>query len=280
MFGYLTVNQDELKVRQLRTYKACYCGLCHMLRSEYGFLGQMTLTYDLTFAVLLLSSLYEETMEGGKRRCKVHPVKKQPVMQNEITKYAAHMNVLLAYYKAQDDVNDDGSKKAYILSKIFSKKAAQLEKTYERQAKVIRENLSRLALLEKQVSQSIDETAGCFGRLMGEVLVMREDMWSDSLRRLGFFLGKFIYIMDAWEDVEEDVKKGRFNALKKQYKEMEKDKFDKYCLDMMTLMMGEAAAEFEKLPCLMEVDILRNILYDGVWNRYRRLHEKTSNSGA
>lgn len=281
MFGYLTVNQDELKVKQLREYKAMYCGLCHRLKDAYGFSGQMTLTYDLTFAVLLLSSLYEERPVQSAKRCKVHPVKKQLVLQNKYTAYAADMNVLLAYYKAKDDAADEKGGRGAVLSAIFKRRAKRIEQSYPRQAQVIRHSLAQLHELEMSGSTSIDETAGCFGRLMGEVLAVHEDMWADKLRRLGFFIGKFIYIMDAWEDVKEDVKKGRYNPFRSMYGELSAEEFDKKCLDMMTLMMGEAAREFEMLPCLLDVDILRNILYDGVWNKYRKIrgesnaHEKS-----
>ena len=107
MFGYVTICEPELKVKDLRKYKAYYCGLCRNLKDEYGFMGQMTLTYDMTFAVILLSSLYESIAEVEMHRCKVHPVKKQPMLRNKITSYAAAMNVLLAYYHMEDDWQDD-----------------------------------------------------------------------------------------------------------------------------------------------------------------------------
>ena len=97
MFGYVTICEPELKVKDLKKYKAYYCGLCRSLKEDYGFMGQMTLTYDMTFAVILLSSLYETETETQMHRCKVHPVKKQKMLRNEITSYAAAMNVLLAY---------------------------------------------------------------------------------------------------------------------------------------------------------------------------------------
>ena len=124
-------------------------------------------------------------------------------------------------------------------------------------------------MLEKEDSTDIDRAAGCFGRMMGELLVMREDVWTETLRKMGFFLGKFIYIMDAYEDLEEDRKAGRYNPLKKL---AEKEDYEEEMRQILCMMMGECSAEFEKLPCLLDVDILRNILYDGVWNRYRSIH--------
>ena len=107
MFGYVTICEPELKVKDLKKYRAYYCGLCRELKEEYGFMGQMTLTYDMTFAIILLSSLYENVADMEMHRCKVHPVKKQMMLRNEITSYAAAMNVLLAYYHMDDDWRDD-----------------------------------------------------------------------------------------------------------------------------------------------------------------------------
>ena len=81
MFGYVTVCEPELKVKDLKKYRAYYCGLCRTLKEDYGFMGQMTLTYDMTFAVILLSSLYERIPELEKHRCKIHPVKKQMMLR-------------------------------------------------------------------------------------------------------------------------------------------------------------------------------------------------------
>ena len=91
MFGYVTICEPELKVKDLRKYKAYYCGLCQELKEAYGAVGQMTLTYDMTFVIVLLTSLYESQTELTEHRCKVHPVKTQKMLRNEITQYGADM---------------------------------------------------------------------------------------------------------------------------------------------------------------------------------------------
>ena len=256
MFGYVTIYEPELKVKDLKKYKAYYCGLCRMLKEKYGFMGQMTLTYDMTFAVILLSSLYENASEAERHRCKVHPIKKQMMLRNEITDYAAAMNVLLAYYHMEDDWQDDRKVTSLMTKSMIHGKVRQ-----------------ELSSCEKEECTDIDRTAGCFGRLMEELFVYREDIWERNLRKMGFFLGKFIYIMDAYEDLPEDLKKGRYNPLRDMYG---KDDYEGRMKQILCMMIAESTAEFERLPCLLDVDILRNILYDGVWNRYNKIQMKKS----
>lgn len=269
MFGYIRIYEPELKMKDFRKYKAYYCGLCQELKKRYGTMGQMTLTYDMTFVVILLGSLYETANEMEEHRCKVHPIKKQKMLLNEITSYCADMNILMSYYHFKDDWEDDRKKKSLIGKKLFQAKKEKLSCVYERQSMVFENALKELAILERENSTDIDRVAGCFGRMMGELLVIHEDVWAETLRRMGFFLGKFIYIMDAYEDLEKDQKANRYNPLKEL---AEKKDYEEKMWDILCMMMGECSAEFEKLPCLLDIDILRNILYDGVWNRYRSIH--------
>ena len=95
MFGYVTANKPELKIREFARYKGYYCGLCRTLLENHGRRGQMTLTYDMTFLVILLSSLYEPKEEEMRKRCLIHPAKKQYMIQNEVSVYASDMNILL-----------------------------------------------------------------------------------------------------------------------------------------------------------------------------------------
>ncbi len=273
MFGYVTIYEPELKVKDLKKYKAYYCGLCRMLKEKYGFMGQMTLTYDMTFAVILLSSLYENAAEAERHRCKVHPIKKQMMLRNEITDYAAAMNVLLAYYHMEDDWQDDRKVTSLMTKSMIHGKVRRIIEEYPRQSRAIRSALEELSSCEKEECTDIDRTAGCFGRLMEELFVYREDIWERNLRKMGFFLGKFIYIMDAYEDLPEDLKKGRYNPLRDMYG---KDDYEGRMKQILCMMIAESTAEFERLPCLLDVDILRNILYDGVWNRYNKIQMKKS----
>ena len=105
MFGYIVMNKPEIKMKDFDMYRTFYCGLCRELREKYGISGQITLSYDMTFVIMLLSGLYEPKTYKGTTRCILHPVKKQPVRKNVMTEYCADMNILLTYYKCLDDWN-------------------------------------------------------------------------------------------------------------------------------------------------------------------------------
>ncbi len=284
MFGYVTIDKPEMKIRDYYQYKGYYCGLCHELKDAYGFRGQMTLTYDMTFVVILLTSLYEEGTPLKTRRCAVHPVKKIPILQNAMTRYGADMNVLLTYYHFMDDWQDEKSLLGLSGLHLLHKKAQKIGERYPRQAAAFLRQLKILRALEERQSQDVDAVSGAFGRLMEELFVFRQDRWEDKLREMGFYLGKFIYIMDAFEDLPEDRKKGLYNPLKKLWSQYaahpeKSEKFFGACGQMLEMMIAKASSAFEQLPCLQEADILRNILYSGVWVRYRKIIKDEDTKG-
>jgi hypothetical protein len=279
MFGYIVVHKPELKVREYETYRASYCGLCHSLKKRHGRLGQMTLSFDMTFLALLLTGLYEPETTTGCTRCLAHPMQKHPYRENPYFDYAADMNVLLTYYKCLDDWQDERKLKSRIFAFFLEGKMRRIRKEYGEKASKVKSLLDALGELEKKNICDIDKTAGFFGEIMAELFVYRADEWEEKLRRMGFFFGKFIYLMDAYEDVEEDLKNGRYNPLGELYRT---DHFEEDCRQILKMMMAETSRVFEMLPILEDAGILRNILYAGVWSRYgqirRRRKETDQNS--
>lgn len=118
---------------------------------------------------------------------------------------------------------------------------------------------------------NLDEVSGYFGEIMAEILVYCQDEWEAELRRIGFFLGKFIYLMDAFEDVEKDAKTGNYNVFVQEYR---KEDFARRTEQILSMMMAECSRAFERLPIVENVEILRNILYSGVWCRYELVKRK------
>lgn len=271
MFGYITVCKPELKIKDFYKYQSYYCGLCHTLKERFGLRGQMTLSYDMTFVAILLTSLYESETTFTTHHCIVHPVKKRGFSQNEMSAYAADMNILLTYYKFLDDWEDEKKKVALAASKLLKEKAKKVIKQYPRQSKAIRDCLKELAAYEASNETNLDLVSGCFGHLMEELFIYKQDEWEQDLRRFGFFLGKFIYLMDAYDDLQEDLKKGGYNPLISLYNE---EAYEEKCRQILTMMMSECSMAFERLPCLVDADILRNVLYAGVWTKYNQIQEK------
>lgn len=277
MFGYIMVNKQELRFREFDLYQSYYCGFCQELKRLYGKRGQMTLSYDLTFLILLLTSLYEEETMETVCRCAAHPLRKHPARSNCFSVYGADMNLLLAYYKCEDDWLDERKLKKKAFWMLLKKKAAEVEGKYPAKAKVVRECLEAIHRCEADGSRNIDEAAGWFGNIMAEIFAVRPDEWERELRRMGFFLGKFIYLMDAYEDIEKDQKNGNYNPLSGLYEEPE---FEDNCGRILTMMMAECSKAFEKLPLIQDTEILRNILYSGVWCRYELVKSRRAEGKA
>lgn len=265
MFGYIIVNKPELKFKEFDLYRSYYCGLCQVLKEKYGKPGQMTLTYDLTFLTLLLTDLYQEEPDVSLCRCVAHPFEKHPTRISSFTSYAADMNVFLSYYQCLDDWNDDKKVTKKAAAAVLHKHFSRISKTYADKAALIEKWMILLHTYEQNRTGTIDEAAGCFGQIMAEIFAVRHDEWEAELRHMGFYLGKFIYLMDAYEDIEEDEKSGNYNPLLPLAHE---DNFEEQCNQILTMMLAETCRSFERLPLADHVSILRNILYSGVWCRY------------
>ena len=268
MFGYVMANADELSKAQLRRYSAVYCGICRSIRASSGQLARLGLSYDLTFLALLLMSLYEPEETGGDSACALHPVKKRPWVQSEITRYAADMNVALAYFKAQDDIADEG--KGKLTAKLFSRDLDRIRGEYPRQWRAMETCLARLSALEKENCGNPDLPASCFGGLMAELFDYQQDLWSPYLRQMGMALGRFIYLADAAVDYRRDKKKKTYNPFLAMGMEEDPEAWETH----LVLAMGRCAESFEALPLVQDKEILDNIIYSGVWLQYRRRQRK------
>jgi hypothetical protein len=271
MFGYVVTNQPELKVKELEQYRSYYCGLCMALKETGGMKGRICLSYDLTFLILLLSGLYEPEETVTNRRCILHPLSKHKIRENQLFSYVADMSLLLTWYKCKDDFADERKLGKAFYGKTIEGKVKKIRQKYERQDKAAAKYMEELAALEQQKECNIDLLSGCFGHVLEEIFVYRQDEWEKSLRKMGFYMGKFIYILDAYDDLEQDEKKGCFNPFLAKSREQG---FDEYIKNLLTMAAAEFAREFEILPILENAGILRNILYSGVWTRYEQVKIK------
>lgn len=273
MYGYIVVNQGEMKFREYDVYHSYYCGLCKSLKKQYGWDSQLTLTYDMTFVVMLLSGLYEPETSVAQENCMIHPFKKHMVRSNCFSEYAADMNMLLFYEKCRDDWNDERKVTRRMLMGMLKSSRKKVAAKYPEKTRRIMKGLKGICLAEKNMEPDIDKVSGYYGDVMGEVLACRADVWEETLRRMGFFLGKYVYLLDAFEDVEKDSENAAYNPLRKHYEE-HPESFEDECKKLLTMMMTECCREFEKLPIIENVEILRNVLYAGVWSRFYQVADR------
>lgn len=276
MFGYVLVNKPELRIREFDTYRSYYCGLCHTLGDRHGLCGKMTLTYDMTFLVMLLSDLYDEEDRVREARCIIHPVHKHCVRQNTVTEYCADMGLLLSYYKCLDDWQDDKKVSARVLAELLKIKCKPIEEQYRQKARFIKEKLNELNAIESEEQENgishIDRAARVFGEIMAEIFVYKDDQWKEDLYKVGFYLGKYVYLLDAYEDIEDDVKKDSYNPFVNIYKN---SNFEDQVLSLLMMMIGECTDAFERLPIVENIEIMRNILYSGVWGKFGKAKIKS-----
>ena len=271
MFGYVLINKEELKFKEYDVYKSYYCGLCQTLNNRSGRFAQLTLNYDMTFLQLLLTGLYEPKTKLENFRCKIHPFKKSVKRSNEITDYIADMNLFLAYLNCIDDWEDEKKLSRKIYTIIVKNKVKKIKKQYPEKTAKLEAILKKSSKYEKKKEYDIDKISSYSGELMSELFLYKEDEWKQTLSRMGFFLGKYIYIIDAYEDIEKDLKKGNYNPFSEIY---QNEGFDDFVNQILTMMISECAREFEELPIIEDVDILRNILYSGVWAKFQSIRNK------
>ena len=266
MIGYITVNREELKVKELGVYQAFYCGVCKDIKERYGQLPRLTLSYEMTFLAMLLSSVYDERPSSERLKCALHPLTRQVCVRNKYTAYAADMCLISSYHNLMDNWADEQSVKSVIFADLIRRNYRKAASKYPRQTKAVIRCVRETHKAEASGSYELDLAAGLTGHMLEEIFKYeKDDILNRDLGRMGFFLGKFIYLMDAYDDLEKDMKNGCYNP----FVPMRGDEdFEERVKETLTMMAAEAAAAFERLPAIDYIDILRNVLYSGIWTKY------------
>ena len=275
MFGLLSADLGGLSEEQLARYRGSYCGLCRALQERHGALSRMALSYDMSFLVLLLGSLYEPAEQSGEDGCAVHPFQKRGWWRSEFSDYAADMNVALATLKCRDNWRDEGDLGALAASGLLRGEYERVRAQYPRQCAAMESAIARLEEIERSRADAPDAAAACFGELLGEVFVYTEDRWSPTLRRTGSALGQFVYIMDACLDLDSDTLHERYNPLRRYYGLDNERRFR----DILRMLLGEAVRQFDILPLVQDADILKNILCSGLWSEFEKKYKRGNRDG-
>lgn len=269
MFGYVKIWKDELRVREYTLFKAYYCGLCKALGKRFGQLTRLGLSYDMTFLALVLSAVHEDSPVIKRSGCLRHTGRRPTVTDNPCTDYAAAMSVLLAYEKLRDDWHDDHSVKALFGMLPYLLPMRRVRREYPTETAEVKRCLGELASLEKERCGEPDRMADCFGNLLKSLFSPDFAGKREDMANFGFLVGRWIYLIDAYADLEEDREKKRYNPY---LFSKGAEESAELALTYLLAMIGE---QFEKIP-MKNREIIANIIYLGM----RKEQEKVMKNGS
>ena len=292
MFGYLLPLNSELKVKDYQYFKAYYCGLCNEIKKQYGNIPRFCLSYDLTFIGFLLEGLSSTPLFSKSIKCIKHPFETTIIANstNSLT-YMSHLSILIFDLKLRDNIEDDNSKKSlffhYILKPSNSKSINELKEISVK----ISDNLSKLSLLEKSKNfSSLDEISEPFSDLMGIMIKDYPYQFDDdskiireNLYRLGYFIGKWIYLMDALDDLNDDISNNKFNPLNYLYNPNNFDFKTLYnsivdIIDFNIINCLTGCSEIIKtIPFKKHYDTIDNVINLGMPYKYFEITNKIKN---
>lgn len=267
MFGYVKAKREELTVRHDTLYRAAYCGLCKEMGRCTGQCSRLSLSYDMVFLYFVRTALLMQQPKTKKGRCLLHPFRSRMIVQSDDElRYAARVSALLTYGKVCDDLADERGFKRFIKKLImpFAKKAkrrAGLDELYT----FIEEKLAELSALEAEKLPSVDAPADIFGKLLAEVFAFGLDGGNEKIaREIGFRTGRWIYAVDAADDIDEDLKSGSYNPFLLLYG-TEIDDEQKSIIEMaMKYDLTALAAAVDLIDECDTLRIVKNIIYLGM----------------
>lgn len=264
MFGYVTVSKNQLTEDEYSTFCAYYCGVCKATGKKASQLCRMGLSYDITFLAIVLSALSADASEVFEERCIAHPIKRRGVIKSDDTAdYAASVGVLLTYLKMADDWQDERSVKALIGMAAMFMGYRRVKRHYPAVLDKIKKQLDALSMLEKQHCRSVDETADCFAKIL-KILFVPDFCTDEKLRRalawFGYNLGRWIYIIDAFNDLEDDIKSGAYNPLK-EYGYHDKETCAAEIELSLTFTLENIASAFELIDFKKNKTIIGKMIY-------------------
>lgn len=273
MLGYVTADKPELKMKEYEIYSGYYCGVCKSIGSRYGQLPRMVLSYDAAFLALLIAGLSGEADVPSREHCLVHPLKKKTIVRNGAVDYAADVMLILAWHKLLDDAADEG--KAYAKTAATALKGIyrKLEAARPVLCSKVKANLEALTELEKAKCASLDQAAEEFAKIMEAILeeapVPENFRETAAMKSIGYHLGKWIYLIDAVDDIEENIESGAYNPLlyRFDYQLGEEDfrgRIMETCRFNLFHYLGEIANAADLLPLKKNKGVIENIIYKGL----------------
>jgi hypothetical protein len=276
MFGYVTPFKMELKIKDYEKFKGYYCGLCIAIKNKYGNIPRLALNYDMTFLAILLDSLEDKKSNFYKASCIVHHIKKKIILKTTpALEYAAFCNTALTYFKLIDNAVDDNSLKSRLYSRLLKPYLNKSSYELKIHIKYMENCLKELYNIELNPGEKgIDEISHYFADLTGYIMSSyKNDENKETLYKLGYNLGKWIYLIDAYDDLEKDINKNKFNPINSVFNK-EKENYELFSnkiknrIDYILVRSAQQCLQyFEQLPLKKNQDILFNILQYGLMGK-------------
>ncbi|MBN7774626.1 DUF5685 family protein [Clostridium aminobutyricum] len=284
MLGYVVPEKAELKMREYEVYSAYYCGICKSVGERYGQLPRFTLNYDFVFLALLLAATDDETDKISSEHCIIHHIKKKNVLkENAAMDYAGDVMLILAYYKLMDDYVDDHSYPSRMMAMMLSSTVKRLSKYHSSLCELVESQLRELSKLEKEQCAELDRAEEPFARIMEAIFTSSGESNPASLKilkHIGYHLGKWIYLMDAYDDIEENITKNTYNPLlyRFQYEGESIEDFKEKIKPTVEFNLMHYLAEISNAMSLLDLKknkgILENIAYFGLLRKTEITLEK------
>lgn len=256
--------KPELKIKEYEAYRAVYCGLCKSLGRCTGFLSRFVLNYDMVYLAMLRLACNNKKSEVSGGRCMAHPLRKRPMAHiSPELEYAAQVHALLFYYNIKDKLNDRGLKKRLLALSVYPLALHMKRKTVKILPDInflIESKLKELSDAEKSQCGDIQTVAAIFGQMLSGIFSysIKDEKVSRILAHLGLCIGRYIYMLDAYDDLKDDIKNKNYNALiynPNQTVEVE---------DLLTKCVDESISALELLDIYQYRDIIFNIHYAGL----------------
>ena len=276
MFGYIRIAKPELKVKEYEMYKAVYCSLCRSLGKSYGILSRFTLSYDFTFLALLNMALSDSCDPVERKRCAFNPLKKCNYCKGDYgLKMPSAAAMVMLYYKIKDNIADEkGFKKLgfILLSPVFSNAHKKAAAQYPEIEDIVSRYISSQSALEADNCRELDRAADPTAKALSELLMLcsEDSVQKRVLERLGYCLGRYIYILDAACDLPSDIKSGSYNVFKYEAEGNPVDYAKKRAVPQLYFSSNEAAKAFELLNIKKYKSILGNIIYLGLEDTFKK----------
>ena len=268
LFGYIQPDAPYLFKKDETLYKALYCGLCKSIGKGCGQTARTALTYDMAFTSALVHNIRHEDVKIKRSHCVLHCIRKRPIAEvDDITVMLGCINTALAYYKLCDDKADGDSKGVF--RHLYKKGLKRAAKRHGKAVEIIQNQMKEQSRLEKAGCRIIEMAAEPSAVMMKELSIYALKEYSTPETEALFYdLGKWVYLIDALDDYDKDIKKHRFNVFYNSFGAESKRQAVERNLSELTFLFDSLFADMRerisKIDFGFNRDLTDNIILRGI----------------